>query len=340
MDDFRLGGMPTLPLDVGFSPEDKARTTGSAPTRRTGVSGGLSNAAMTDHVGGNDPAGPNVGAWLDAPGPGQDIDMTGLMVTLHQAAVTLRSAVHEAQQVARKAQEVDMRAEAQDIRNSAAFSFGAALAAGLGQIAGGALDIGGAAAAHSAAFPEGMEESKVSGSTEGELKAATEDLNTDKGTPKQTIASETDALQEQETELAENAAKSSGKPDEATTEQSLKKALDKAKKKTLEDSKLAKKQEQEVRDFKKADIILKRTSGMSQAAVGLGQVISAGVELQSKQQDAAEKEHEADATKAASQVEDVDNLLKNIDDLISGVRQVFSQVIEAKNESMNKITQA
>jgi hypothetical protein len=332
MDDFRVGGMPTLPLDVGFSPEDKARTTGSAPTRRTGVSGGLSNAAMTDHVGGNDPAGPNVGDWLDAPGPGQEIDMTGLMVTLHQAAVTLRSAVHEAQQVARKAQEVDMRAEAQDIRNSAEFGFGAALAAGLGQIAGGALDIGGAAAAGRAAFPEGTEESKVSTQSEDELKGVSEELNTDAKTSKATDASETDALQEQENNLEENAPKSNGEPDEATAEQSLKKALDKAKKKKL--------QQQEVRNFKRADIILKRTAGMSQATVGLGQVISAGVELQSKQQDAAEKEDEADATKAAAQVEDVDNLLKNIDDLISGVRQVFGQMIEAKNESMNKITQA
>ena len=100
MDDFRVGSLPTPPPDGGFGPEDPARTTGGAPTRRTEMSGGLANAATTDHVGGNDPTGPNLGVWLDAPGPGQYVDMTALMLTLHQAGVALRTAMHEAQQVA------------------------------------------------------------------------------------------------------------------------------------------------------------------------------------------------------------------------------------------------
>ena len=276
MDDFRVGAMPTPPLGAGFSPEDTARTTGSAPTRRTGMNGGLSNAAMTDHVGGNDPTGPNVSDWLDAPGPGQDIDMGALMVTLHEAAVTFRTAMHEAQQVERDAQVATMKSEAQDIRNSAGFSFAASVVAGACQIAGGAMDVGGSVDAGRAAFPGG-------------------DMEAD---------------------------------DEVELDDMSKMNSD-----------LATKLDQD-RNFKTADILLARWSGLSKAVDGLGKVASGGLQFGSQQQDAAEKEHEADATKAAAQVEDQDNLLKNIDDLISGVRQVFSQMIEAKNESMNKITQA
>ena len=147
MDNFRVGGMPTPPLDAGFAPEDTARTTASAPTRRAEMSGGLSNAAMTDHVGGNDPAGPNVGDWLDAPGPGQEFDPAAVMIALHQAAVKLRTAMHEAQQVERDAQVAAMKSEATDIRNSAGFAFAAAVVTGACQIAGGAMDVGGSVAA-------------------------------------------------------------------------------------------------------------------------------------------------------------------------------------------------
>jgi hypothetical protein len=265
MDDFRVGGMPTPPLDAGFSPEDMARTTGSAPARRAEMSGGLSNAAMTDRVRGNDPAGPNVADWLDAPGPGQDIDIGALMVTLHQAAVTLRTAMHEAQQVERDAQVATMKSEAQDIRNSAGFSFAASVVAGACQVASGSMDVYGGYKATEAAFPDGPDTYK------------TDDLN---------------VLNEQKS------------------------------------------------NFEMADVLIKRYSGLGQALGGMGQIVSGGLEYGSHQKDADEKEHEADAAKAAAQVEDQANLLKNIDDLISGVRQTFSQMIEAKNEAMNKITQA
>jgi hypothetical protein len=339
MDDFRVGGMPTPPLDAGFSPEDTARTTGSAPIRRTGMSGGLANAAMTDHVGGNDPAGPNLADWLDAPGPGQDIDMTALMVTLHQAAVTLRTAMHEAQQVARDAQEADMRSEANDIRNSAGLSFTAAVVAGACQIAGGALDIAGSFHAYSTAFPEGESQpatedtdptedgqgevsktlnSKLKSDTEIEMKQMDEETE-------ETQEEGANALKKQINSDQNEAAKSSGKPEEKTPEQSWEEAERKDKEFQLR--------------MKKADFISQGYSGLSKAVGGMGQIVSGGYEMASHQQDAAEKEHEADAMKAASQVEDADNLLKNIDDLISGVRQAFSQMIEAKNEAMNRITQ-
>jgi hypothetical protein len=96
---------------------------------------------------------------------------------------------------------------------------------------------------------------------------------------------------------------------------------------------------QQESNFKKADHILQGYSGLGKAVGGIGQIISGGLEYGSHQKDADEKEHEADATKAAALVEDQDNFLKNIDDLISGVRQVFSQMIEAKNEAMNRVTQ-
>jgi hypothetical protein len=271
---------------------------------------------VTDHVGGNDPAGPNVGDWLDAPGPSQEIDMGALMVTLHQAAVALRTAMHEAQQVARDVQVQAMRNEATDIRNSAGFSFAAAVVAGSLQIAGGALDVGGSFHAYKTAFPG--EEIQTESKAPGQPGTGSRDVFEPPG-------SEPDGVEE-----APPAEKSD------PVEENLDKTLDKIKDE-------AKKQQEDL-DFRKrsqhADILLKRYSGLSQAVQGMGQIISGGLEFGSHQKDADEKEHEADATKAASQVEDADNLLKNIDDLISGVRQSFSQMIEAKNQAMNKINQA
>jgi hypothetical protein len=315
MDNFRVGGTPTPPLDAGFSPEDTARTAGSAPTRRAEMSGGLSNAAMTDHVGGNDPAGPNVGDWIDAPGPGQDIDIGTLMVTLHQAAVTLRTAMHEAQQASRDAQVAAIQSEAQDIRNSAGFSFAAAVVAGAFQIAGGALDVGGSAQAYKTAFPG--EETQ----TESE---DPDQPGTGSGTGSKTLGSESDEVE---------GGPPAEKPDQLMEMQkTLKEFQDKAEK------------QQEDLDFRKnsqkADILLKRYTGLGQVMGGMGQIISGGLEFGSHQKDADEKEDEAGAAKAASQVDDAANFLKNIDDQISSVRQVFSQVIEAKNEAINKITQA
>jgi hypothetical protein len=342
MDNFRVGGMPTPPLDAGFSPEDTARTAGSAPTRRAEKSGGLSNAAVTDHVGGNDPAGPNGADWLDAPGPTQEIDMGALMVTLHQAGVALRTAMHEAQQVARDAQVAAIKSEAQDIRNSAGFSFAAAVVAGAFQIAGGALDVGGSFHAYKTAFPG------------EEIPKETEDLGkpgTRSGNVSKELASDTDiemqpmdgkfeeiqgqkanTLKEPNSSEENEAAKSSDKPKEKTPEQSDKEALRKLKK-AQEDINFTK-------NSQKAEILLKRYTGLGQVMGGLGQIISGGLQFGSRQQDATEKDDEAGAAKAGAQVEDAANLLKNIDDLISGVRQSFSQMIEAKNQAMNKITQA
>jgi len=326
MDNFRVGGMPTPPLDAGFGPEDTARTTASAPTRRAGMSGGLSNAAMTDHVGGNDPAGPNVADWLDAPGPGQDFDPTAVMVALHQAAVELRTAMHEAQQVARNAQVAEMHSEATDIRSSAGFSLAAAVVAGAFQIGGGALDIGGSFHAYKTAFPE------------GESEPATEDTDqTEDGTG---IGSKAPGS-EGDPDLDVEGDEPPGKADptqkmEKSFQDEMKKARDKADKEQ--------KETQEDRTFKKnslkAEILLKRYTGLGQAMEGLGKIASGGLQFGSQQYDASEKDDEAEATKAAALVEDQDNLLKNIDDLISSVRQTFSQMIEAKNEAMNKITQA
>jgi hypothetical protein len=338
MDDFRLGGMPTPPLDAGFSPEDMARTTGSAPVRRADMSGGLSNAAMTDRVGGDDPAGPNVADWLDAPGPGQDIDIGALMVTLHQAAVTLRTAMHEAQQVERDAQVATMKSEAQDIRNSAGFSFAAAVVAGAFQIAGGALDVGGSFHAYKTAFSEAgsIPASKGPDSTETGQGTGPKELDSDTDIEMKQVGEKSEATQgQEETNLEKKIGsdeKRVGKSEEKTPEQSSKKAQSKIKK-AQQDINFRK-------NSKKAEFLLQGYSGLSKAVGGIGQIISGGLEYGSHQQDAAEKDHEADATKAAAQVEDQANLLKNIDDLISGVRQVFSQMIEAKNESMNKITQA
>jgi len=315
MDDFRVGAMPTPPLDAGFSPEDTARTTGSAPTRRAGMSGGL-NAAMTDHVGGNDPAGPNVADWLDAPGPGQEFDPAAVMIALHQAAVKLRTAMHEAQQVERHAQVAAMKSEATDIRNSAGFSFAAAVVTGAFQIAGGALEIGGAAAAYRTAFPKGSDEMGAS----DEIPKQGEDDEVEMDEISDKSGDGVEDVQAQFKQKMEQMEKKMGK-----MEKKMEKMGQNAKRET---------------NFKKADIIMKGSSGLSQAAGGLGQIISGGLEYGSHQKDADEKEHEADATKAAALVEDQDNLLKNIDDLISGVRQVFGQMIEAKNEAMNKITQA
>ena len=315
MGDFLVGSRPTPPPDAGFSPQDTARTAGSAPTRRAEKSGGLSNAAVTDHVGGNDPAGPNVGDWLDAPGPSQEIDMGALMVTLHQAAVALRTAMHEAQQVVRDVQVQALRNEATDIRNSAGFSFAASVVAGAFQIAGGAMDVGGSFHAYKTAFPG------------EETQTASEDLDqpgTGSRNASETLASESGGVE-------------GGQPAEKTDplqemQKTLKEYQDKAQ------------NQQEDLDFRKrsqhADILLKRYTGLGQVMGGMGQIISGGLEFGSHQKDADEKEDEAGATKAASQVEDADNLLKNIDDLISGVRQSFSQMIEAKNQAMNKITQA
>jgi hypothetical protein len=316
MDNFRVSGMPTPPLDAGFGPEDTARTSGGAPTRRAEMSGGLANAAMTDHVGGNDPAGPNVADWLDAPGPGQDIDMGALMVTLHQAAVTFRSAMHEAQQVERDAQVAAMRSEATDIRNSAGFSFAAAVVTGALQIAGGALEIGGAAAAYRTAFPKGSDGMEASNKI-----------------PK--------LEEDDEVEMKEIPVKSEDGVEgvQAQFKQQMEKMQQQMEKMQQKMEKMGQDTKREI-NFKKADFIMKGSSGLSQAAGGLGQIISGGLEYGSHQKDADEKEDEANATKAAALVADQDNLLKNIDDLISGVRQIFSQMIEAKNESMNKITQA
>jgi hypothetical protein len=336
MENFRVGGMPTPPLDAGFGPEDTVRTTASGPTRRTEMSGGLSNAAMTDHVGGNDPAGPNVGDWLDAPGPGQDFDPTAVMVALHQAAVELRTAMHEAQQVARHAQVAEMHSEATDIRNSAGFSFAAAVVAGAFQVAGGALDIGGSFHAYKTAFPAGESQPATAntdptGDDQGEVSETPDSgLKSDTEIPMKRMDDETEeteeeganGLKKQNSSDKNDAAKSSGKPEEKTPEQVMR----------------------EERDFqsrmKKAEFISQGYSGLSKALGGVGQIISGGLEFGSHQMDAAEKDDEAEATKAAALVEDQDNLLKNLDDLISSVHQTFSQMIEAKNEAMNKITQA
>jgi hypothetical protein len=332
MDNFRVGGTPTLPLDAGFSPEDTARTIGSAPTRRSEIGGGLSNAAMTDYVGGDDPAGPNVGNWLDAPAPGQDVDMTALMVTLHQAAVTIRTAMHEAQQVARDAQQAEMRAEAQDIRSSAGFAFAAGLAAGLGQIAGGALDIAGSAAAADAAFPEESADDKPLNEPGDDQVKVSKGLGSNSGI---------------ENDSMEPAADTQKAPDELETAQKVRSAEEKKAESSRESHQdtfdkareVSKRAEQQQANFKNADIILTKWSGLSKAVDGLGKVASSGLEFGSRQQDAAEKDDEAGAMKAAAQVDDAANLLKNIDDLISGVRQTFSQMIEAKNDAMNRVTQ-
>jgi hypothetical protein len=318
--------MPTPPLNDGFGPEDTSRTTASAPTRRVEMSGGLSNAAMTDHVGGNDPAGPNVGDWLDAPGPGQEIDVADVMITLHEASVKLRTAMHEAQQVERDAQVTAMHSEATDIRNSAGFSFAAAVVAGAFQIGGGALDIGGSFHAYKTAFPEGESApaTKVTDETEDETGSGTK-----------AVGSEGDSDPDVDGDEPPGKGDPTQKLDKSFQDK-MKEAQDKAAKE--------RKEELEERTFKrnslKADILLKRYTGAGQAMGGVGQIISGGLEFGSHQQDATEKDDEAEATKDAARVEDQDNLLKNIDDLISGVRQTFSQMIEAKNEAMNKITQA
>jgi hypothetical protein len=338
MDDFRVGGMPTPLLGAGFIPEEMPRTTGSASTHRAEMSGGLSNAVMIDHVGGNDPAGPNIDDWLDTPGPGQEFDPTAVMIALHQAAVAFRTAMHEAQQVDRDFQVATMKSEAQDIRNSAGFSFAAAVVTGAFQIAGGALDIGGAFHAYKTVFPDAkpaMASEDTGPAKTGQGTGPKElDSGSESETDTQNEQRKTEDIREQEADTLKKeissekneAAKSSGKPEGKTAKPSLEDAMRKEKDLQLR--------------MKKAEFISQGYSGLSRAAQGIGQIISGGLEFGSHQQDAAEKEHEADATKAASQVDNQADLLKNIDDLISGVRQVFSQMIEAKNETMNKITQA
>jgi hypothetical protein len=243
--------------------------------------------------------------------------------------------MHEAQQVQRDAQVATMKSEAQDIRNSAGFSFAAAVVTGAFQIAGGAMDVGGSFHAYKTAFPEGESEPATEDTDPTETGQGTgpKELDSDTDIEMKPMGGKTEEIQDEantlKTQISSGkteAAKLSGKPEEKTPEQSLKEAVQKDKDFQLR--------------MKKVDILLQGYSGLGKAVGGMGQIISGGLQFGSQQQDAAQKEHEADATKDAAQVEDQDNLLKNIDDLISGVRQVFSQMIEAKNESMNKITQA
>src|SRR5262249_39348272 len=158
---------------------------------------------------------------------------------------------------------------------------------------------------------------------EGESGPASED-------PDQTVAGQGKFSRtldpDDEIEMDEKS-ESRGEPEKTTLEKTFKEAREKAKK------------QQEDLDFRKnslkADILLKRYTGLGQVMGGMGQIISGGLEFGSHQKDADEKDDEAGAAKAASQVDDAANFLKNIDDLISGVRQTFSQMIEAKNEAMN-----
>jgi hypothetical protein len=248
--------------------------------------------------------------------------------------------MHEAQQVARDAQVAEMHSEATDIRSSAGFSFAASVVAGAFQVAGGALDIGGSFHAYKTAFPAGesepaTEDTDPTGDDPGEaaetpnpgLKSDTEiEMERMDEETEETQEEGENALRKQSSSKQKEAAESSDKPKETTPERSLEKAMGEDKAFQLR--------------IKKADFISQGYTGLSKAVGGVGQIISGGLEFGSHQQDAAEKDDEAEATKAAALVEDQDNLLKNLDDLISSVHQTFSQMIEAKNEAMNKITQA
>lgn len=351
MDDFRVGRMPAPPLDGGFETNDATGTAGASAARRAEATGGLANPATTLRVEGEAGPASGVGDWLDTPPPGQDFDVTSVMLALHQAGNALRSAMQEARQVARDAQQVSMRAEAQDIRDSAMETFAASLTAGIGQMASGGLDIAGAGVAYRTAFPGGggtddLDENDIEMDNLGEPEGGLEEEDASPAVPGYTAPEEAPNKAsarglESDTEIEMDdfsKTQSTGEVEEETEVEDLRKQESRTQQKR-QDQDDNRTDAEKMRDYRESDIELKRWTGISQIANSLGQLGAAGFQLQSRQDDAKEKTDEADAAKAASQVEDADNLVKNAEDLMAQVRQVFSQIIEAKNEAMSRVTQ-
>jgi hypothetical protein len=277
--------------------------------------------------------------------------ITSILKVMHELGQEMRKTSQTARTIARQSEQTELQDSADKIRSAAAFALASGVTGGTLTMASGVAGVVGAGKA----MGKSGEALKISDSPEGELGFKT-DQGMQKGFSQEQVRTLKGAgLSDAEIRTAQEQGFTKQQIKTLKDSGLTKSQIDKLENRSYTQEELAAHREmtgpkgpvkqdlspEQISKIKelsdKAENIRALSEGVRMGLQGAGQIASAGLDYQSKQEEAQKAEIDAKAKLFGYQVQDADDAVHNMRDMINDVQQKLGDILQAESQIQSKI---